>query len=119
MRQRLPDYHQLAVAILAIATAAIGFGLFGGALSVGEFISANGFNLVRSFQVAKLVGAVASVTFYFLVVVDVAAIFQKDEVSGQRIRNGPMFWFFLEMVSLGGLFLVNVLEELSGSTPET
>ena len=118
MKQRLPDYHQLAVAILAIATAAIGFGLFGGGLSVGELTSTTGFNLVRSFQVTKLAGAVSSATFYFLVVMDVAAIFREDEVSGERIRNGPIFWFFLEMVSLGGLFLVNVLEELSGSTPE-
>ena len=119
MNQRLPDYHQLAVAILAIATAAIGFGLFGGGLSLGEFTFTTGFNLVRSFQVAKLAGAVSSATFYFLVVLDVAAIFQEGEVSGERIRNGPMLWFFLEMVSLGGLFLVSILEELSGSTSET
>ena len=119
MKQRLPDYHQLAVAILAIATAAIGFGLFGGGLSIGELTFTSGFNLVRSFQVAKLVGAASSATFYFLVVIDVAAVFRDGEVSGERLRNGPMFWFFLEMVSLGGLFLVSVMEELSSSTPET
>ena len=38
MSTKPPDGHQLAVAILAIATAAIGFGIFGGDLALGELV---------------------------------------------------------------------------------
>ena len=110
MKTKPPDGHQLAVAILAIATAAIGFGIFGGDFALGELVQKPG--LARQIQWAKLTGIVATTVFYFLVLITVGRMLPSHRISGRELLNGPIAWLYLEMVSLAGLYFFGVLEEL-------
>ena len=112
MNIKPPDPYQLAVAILAIATAAIGFGLFGNNFQIGELAPAPG--QPRAFQVVKLAGLVSTTLFYFLVLVTVSRMLSKDKIANQELVNGPMVWFYLEMVSLTVLYFFGIIEELTG-----
>jgi hypothetical protein len=104
--------HQLAIAIVAIATAAIGFGLFGADIQIGVFEWTTG--LVSSVQLGRLFGLVATTVFYFLVVISVGRLLPDGEITGRQLTDGPMQWFFLEMVSLGGLYIIDVIDQLAG-----
>ena len=112
MTTKSPDGHQLAVGILAIATAAIGFGIFGGNFALGELVQTPG--LAKQIQWAKLTSIVATTTFYFLVLVTVGRLLPRRQISGRELVNGPMAWLYLEMVSLAGLYFFRVIEELVG-----
>ena len=110
---RTPDRHQLAAAILAIATAAIGFGIFGGDLSVGAWEKDLGF--ARGAQLGKLLGILFAGVFYFLVLLSSSRIFQDEQITGRQLVLGPLQWLYMEMVSLAGLYSLNLVEELSGN----
>ncbi len=88
MEPKAPDRHQLAVAILAITTAAIGFGLFGSDLELGELTTASG--LAREVQWAKLIGAAATTVFYFMVLITVGRMVSNDKISRRQLTNGPI-----------------------------
>ena len=113
MPAKQPDRHQLAVAILAIATAAIGFGLFGGDVEIHRRVAEGGVAL--GFQRGKLIGILVSGMFYVLVLWSVSRILRGDRVTGRQLADGPLLWLYMEMVSLGGLYLLTVLEELIGN----
>ncbi len=110
---KTPDRLQLAVAILAIATAAIGFGLFGVETEIGSLVKEPGYT--QGMQVAKIVGMVTSGVFYFRVLLSVARILPDNKATGHQLVQGPVQWFYMEMVSLGGLFLLKVAEELASA----
>ena len=110
MNIKPPDGHQLAVAILAIATAAIGFGIFGNDIALGDLVQTPG--LARQIQWAKLTAITATTVFYFLVLVTVGRMLPSRTISGRELVNGPIAWLYLEMVSLAGLYFFRVLEEL-------
>lgn len=105
-----PDRHQLSVAILAIATAAIGFGLFGGDIQFGELMQTP--SLARDIQWARLAGIAFATVSYFLVLVTVGRMLPKDQISGKELTNGPFAWFYMEMVSLAWLYMLSVIEQL-------
>ena len=109
---KAPDRHQLAVAILAIATAAIGFGIFEGDLEVGSWAVAEGF--AKGAQLGKLLGISSAGVFYFLVLLSTGRAFQYEQISGRQLVVGPLQWLYLEMVSLAGLYFINLVEELAG-----
>ena len=100
----------MAVAILAIATAAIGFGLFGSDVQFGELIRAPG--LSRDIQWARLAGVAFATICYFVVLITVGRILSNDKISGKELTNGPIVWFYMEMVSLAWLYILSVIEGL-------
>ncbi|MDE2959355.1 MAG: hypothetical protein OXU28_04795 [Chloroflexota bacterium] len=108
---RTPDRHQLAAAILAIATAAIGFGIFGGDLSIGAWEKDLGF--ARGAQLGKLLGILFAGVFYFLVLLSTSRIFLDEQITGRQLVLGPFRWLYMEMISLAGLYSLNLVEELS------
>ena len=110
MSPKSPDRHQLAVAILAIATAAIGFGLFGSDVQFGEFVRAP--SLTRDILWARLVGVALATGSYFIVLITVGKMLPNEEISGKELANGPIVWFLMEMLSLAWIYVLNVIEEL-------
>ncbi len=87
------DGHQLAVAILAIATAAIGFGIFGNDIALGDLVQTPG--LARQIQWAKLTAITATTVFYFLVLVTVGRMLptvQSQAVSWLTDQSLGSIW---------------------------
>ena len=103
--------HQLVLALLAIATAAIGFSLFGDAIQIGPWVKDPGF--ARGAQLGKIFGAVAASFFYILVLLSVGTALQDYRFTARRLVFGPLQWFYMEMISLGGIFFVQIAEELA------
>ena len=112
MNSKPPDRHQLAVAILAIATAAIGFGLFGGDLPVGKFVREGGF--AAGIQYMRLTLIAVTVVSYFALAISVARILPENDVTGRQLAYGPMQWLVIEMVALAALYLILLIAELAG-----
>lgn len=107
MNFKRPDRHQQALAILAIATAAIGVSLFGGGLnldrpsdgSTGPFLW---LTIGKSFAILFAVAA------YFLVFTSVIRILGLERpVTGQEIVSGPLLWLYWEMFILALIFMAN------------
>lgn len=111
MNRTPPDRHQIAIAILAIATAALGFGLFGIELNVVESNWTPGFNF--GLQTGKFVAVLSAIGFYFVVLFTVGRLLQSDEISGQDLTFGPLQLLFLEMFSLAMLYMFTIIEELA------
>ena len=114
MNGKSPDRHQLAVGVLAIATAAIGFGLFGQfneesaaktELQVAQLVA-------ELISVSRFVLASLTVVSYFFLLEKVTGLLSKDKISGSELVNGPMTWLFVEMVCLTGLHLSGLLISL-------
>ena len=105
MSPKSPDGHQLAVAILAIATAAIGFGLFG---SDVQSLSTPG--LARVIQWGRLAGIALAIVSYFRVLLTVGRMLPRAEISSREL-TGPIAWFYLEMIGLAWLYMLNIIEE--------
>ena len=103
--------HQMALALLAVATAAIGFSLFGDAIQIGPWVKDPGF--ASGAQQGKIFGAVAASFFYVLVLLSVGSALQDGRFTARRLVFGPLQWFYMEMISLGGIFFVQIAEELA------
>lgn len=105
-------FQSQAVAILAIATAVVGFGLFGTDFQTGSILWTGG--LSGAIARMKLIFAMAAVASYIAAMLSVWAIMrQKDEVTGVQIANGPLLLTFGETIDVGLIFLVGILEEPS------
>ena len=92
------DYQQMAVAILAIATAALGFGLWSQDLAPPEI----GETLLHHVQPA--LGLIAT-ALYLGTFVSVGRILaQEGRVTGQDLVARPMVWLYLQMLALALLF---------------
>lgn len=92
------EYQQMAVAILAIATAALGFGLWGQDLAPSEIGGAPLRYARRS------LGLVATIS-YFGTFVSVGRILaQEGRITGQDLVTRPMAWLYLQMLALALLF---------------
>lgn len=108
MGVKLSDRQNQALAILAIATAAIGFGLLGAdwELQSPDKQSA-GISLIYVTQLTAVLGAIVS---YFAVLWDTAkALRREDTVTGLELVHGPMLSMAGEMICLAGLFLIRAL----------
>lgn len=92
------EYQQMAVAILAIATAALGFGLWSQNLAPPEI----GGTPLRYAQ--RALGLIATI-FYFGTFVSVGRLLaQKGRITGQDLVTRPMVWLYLQMLALALLF---------------
>ena len=102
-----PDRHQQALAILAIATAAIGVGLFGGGLKIngaGEQLDWPSLMLT----IAKSFAILVTVGTYFRVFISTYRILELERVvTGREVVAGPLLWLYWEMLSLALIFLAN------------
>ncbi len=111
MTGKPPDRHQLAVAILAIATAAIGFGLFAqfdGPSAPKPELQMVGL-VADLISVSRFVLISLTVVSYFLLLEKVSRLLSRDNLSGSELVNGPMTWLFVEMACLTGLHLSSLL----------
>ena len=102
-----PDRHQQALAILAIATAAIGVGLFGGGLKLaGPSEELSG--VVLALSIARSFALLAAIGTNFAVFTSVHHVLGiEGPVTGREIVGGPLLWLYWEMLSLALIFLVN------------
>ena len=109
MNSRSQHFQSLSVTILAIATAAVGFGLFGADFRVGENILETGLSshLVR----LKVIAALSVLICYSVLVVSVARILGRKEVTDGHVVNGPIRWMAMEMTYVAAIFIIRVLEE--------
>ena len=100
-----PDRHQLAIAILAIATAAIGFGLFGSDVNLGIDVFDAG--ITTTLRRLRFGLVVAALVCYAGVIVTVGRIlFREDNATGRELVLGPMRWMVFEMLSLALIFVI-------------
>ena len=108
--------QEQAIAILAIATAVIGFGLFGGdfygdALSTaqGESLSATHIRILR---IAKVAFGIMVVAYYVSVFGSVRRILvRKDEVTGKDVADGPLAQLSWQVLFLAQIFGIDLFEK--------
>ena len=107
MGVKLSDRQNQALAILAIATAAIGFGLLGAdwdLQSPGK--QSTGIPLIYVMQLTAVLGAIC---YYFAVLWNTAkALGREDSVTGVELVLGPVLSMAGEMICLAWLFLIRV-----------
>ena len=106
--QQAMDRQNQALAILAIATAAIGFGLFGPDWEL-QFPTSKDPE-VRFASLAQISGIVITLFAYFLVLITSGRILARDSrVTGLELITGPMAWLVVEALGLCWIFLGNLL----------
>lgn len=93
-------FQAQAVAMLAIGTGVIGFGLFGAEFRVSMDLlptmkfGAGGFALVS----------------YVALVGSVRIILQSGDVTGRRVAQGPLLYMFLVVVYVVSVFVVGIFD---------
>ena len=103
------DYQQMAVAILAIATAALGFGLWSQDLAPLE----TGGTPLRYVQPA--LGLIATI-FYFGTFIAVGWVLgRKGRVTGQDLVIHPMVWLYLQMLALALFFFAGYFADITAT----
>ena len=106
--QQTMDRQNQALAILAIATAAIGFGLFGPDWEL-QIPTAKDPE-VSFILIAQIFGIVITLFAYFLVLITSGRILARDDkVTGLELITGSMAWLVVEALGLGWIFLSNLL----------
>ena len=107
MNSHTPDRQQHVLAILAVATAAIGVGLFGGGLKL--IVTEKDLSgLLLFLTIAKSFAVLAAVGFYFSVFTSVIRITALERpVSGLEVASGPLLWLYWKMFFLALIFLAN------------
>jgi hypothetical protein len=104
------NHQNQALTILTIATAAIGFGLFGSDFDTGTTLLEGG--LSPTFARAKLGYGIVALGFYVTVLKSVREILmQSDNVTGRHIVEGPLSRMYAEMVFVALIFIVGAFEE--------
>ena len=104
-----PDRHQLAIAILAIATAAVGFGLFGFNLKIDPVSLAltgipGATSILFSFVVLTLL-------VYAILVISISRLLLRDEnPTGRDLVGGPFYWMSIEMLLLGVTYIMRIFQ---------
>ncbi len=103
-------YQKQAVAILTIATAIIGFGLFGSDLHK-DVIRLGPGSQVPPLVAIKYLFAGAAIVHYLLLVESVRRVFKQTiPVSGQQIGDGPLFFMLLEIFYVALMFIFGAFE---------
>ena len=104
------NHQNQALTILTIATAAIGFGLFGSDFDTGTILLEGG--LGPTFARAKLGCGVAALGFYVTVLKSVRdVLIQSDNVTGRHIVEGPLSRMYAEVAFVALIFLASAFEE--------
>ena len=111
MRPRTRDYQQMAIAILAIATAAIGIGLWAQSFDGSLPKSENPWLEVLYW--VQVPSVFAATLLYFVTFASVARILGRNgNVTGKDLVQGPVVWLWMQMGFLALLFLAEFLSGL-------
>jgi hypothetical protein len=110
--------QEQAIAILAIATAVIGFGLFGGDFFGKEVstVSQSGLpaDAITSLRTAKAICGVMVVGQYVFVFISVKRVFLLgNDATGQHVVDGPLTQLFLQVWFLAIVFIIDVIETMA------
>ena len=96
-------FRTQAVTMLAIATGALGFGLFGAEFRVSTDL----------LPTVKLVAGGLALVFYVALAESVRAILQSGDVSGRQVARGPLRNMFLVMFYMVSVFVVGIADSPS------
>ena len=106
-----PQFHRQnqALTIMAIATATIGFGLFGADFNTGTILLDS--NLTASLARIKLDFGLAALISYASVLASVAAILRRrTNVTGRQLVAGPLHRMYLVLFFIGLIFVAGIFE---------
>lgn len=111
MEQRIRDYQQMAIAILAIATAALGFALWTQDFDAALPKTGNWWvSYLHFVQIGSIIGALIC---YFVTFASVASIVGRRHHSiGGNLARQPIVLLYLQMMILAILFLAGFLSDL-------
>ena len=107
-----PQFHRQnqSLTILAIATAVVGFGLFGADFNTGTILLDPG--STASLARIKLGFGLAALLSYATVLVSVAAILRRRTNStGQQLVAVPLYRMYLVLFFIGLIFVTGIFEE--------
>ena len=109
MNPQTRHFQTLAVTILAIATAVIGFGLFGSDQLAGiEFRGTSGMVLAATLKLLLGLHALAQ---YGVLILSVGGLLrQRTTVTGQQVAHGPLLQMALVMASVALIYIIGVFE---------
>ena len=96
-------FRTQAVTMLAIATGALGFGLFGAEIRVSTDL----------LPTVKLVAGGLALVFYVALAESVRDILQSGDVSGRQVARGPLRNMFLVMFYMVSVFVVGIADSPS------
>jgi len=99
-REETRHFRNHAVTVLAIATGALGFGLFGTEFHVSMDL----------LPAMKLAAGALAIVFYAVLAGSVSGILQSGDVSGRQVARGPLRSMFLVMFYVVSAFVVGVFE---------
>ena len=99
----------LAITILAIATAVIGFGLFGSDQLAGTNLLGSPKALLAP-ALKLLLGLHALGQYGVLIAVVGALLKQETTVTGRQVAHGPLLQMTLVMASVALIFIIGVFE---------
>ena len=102
-------YQTQSITILAIATAVIGFGLFGSDQLADIVLSGSRETALASWF-KLLLGLHAFAQYGILIVVVSALLQQKHPVTGRQVAHGPLLQMALVVISVALIFVVDILE---------
>ena len=100
-------FQSQAVTILAIATGAIGFGLFGADFRVS----------VDLLPTMKFVAGGYVLVFYIVLVRSVRGILESGGVTGKDVAQGPLFYMFLVVLYVVSIFVVGIFDNPANNPP--
>lgn len=98
MNEESRHFQSLSIAILAMGTAAVGFGLFGADVSPEPVL----------LLAIKLVAGLFALGYYLGLVHSIRGILTRPDVSGEDVEQGPLFWMLQIMGCIGMMFLLAV-----------
>ena len=109
MNAQSQHFQSISVTILAIATAAMGFGLFGADFRPVANLPET--RLESFLAVAKLLAGGLALLQYAAVLASVAKILIQDgNVSGRQVTLGPLVLMAVEMAFVAAIFVIGVFE---------
>ena len=110
MNSESRHFQSLSVTILAIATAAMGFGLFGADFHPVESFAEVGFETFLA--AAKLLSGGLALIHYLAVLVSVARMLVQDSnVTGRQVTLGPLVLMGAEIAFVAAIFVIGVFEQ--------
>lgn len=107
MNPQTSHYQTQAITILAIATAVIGFGLFGSDQLVGIDFRGS-WETILSTTFKLLLGLLALGQYGGLILSVGSLLKQETPVTGRQIAHGPLLLMALMMVSVALIFIIGI-----------
>lgn len=111
MKAKAQHLQTLGTALLAMATAAVGFGLLQNTALAPTYAELLAFpQWAGIFAWGKVGFGIAAIVLYFIVVVNVRRMWSLDEsITMNEIIQGPLFFMITEMGALTVLFIFSAL----------